>query len=532
MTSIPNTIRRRGVYHLRRPVPADLRKAFRRKELSVSLRTSDPATARNLSRFAYLQSDALFDTVRSDPMLGPDDIRALVRDFYESILDRDNAARLASDAPMPEAARQARIDHYEELAENSRRDLAANAFGSTRSIAMALLAKRYGLDASFDQVDNRLVMQSLLRAGIDVCEALAARYRGDFSYQPKDKVLAEALAMAALPAGPVAAPAGPVVADPAVPSRLFSEVAEEFRAKQVRQKLWTQHNSQQVRKTYDILIEVLGDRQLSDYARSDAGTLKSHLEDLPANYAKSTDYTDLTTIQIVDQTRNLTPDEPQIERLSSRTVQRHFSALSALWRYGLERGWAARNPFIDFKFPAPKRARDQRSMWSDSELAALFDTPVWRGCQSKDRRAKPGNLVLKDSKFWIPLIGLHSGMRLDEICGLAVDDVRLEGGILVFDTTDRTLKTRKSSRIVPVHKQLLAFGFGAYLDEQRSRKSALLFPELKPGGPDGKMSANFTIGAVFALPFRRGRLLRQEARFPLVPPQCADCWRRPMSPSP
>jgi uncharacterized caspase-like protein len=103
MTSIPNTIHRQGGYHLRRPIPADLRKVFRRKELSASLRTSDPAAARNLSRFAYLQSDALFDAVRSDPMPGPDGIKALVKDFYEKILDRDNAARLASEAPMQEA---------------------------------------------------------------------------------------------------------------------------------------------------------------------------------------------------------------------------------------------------------------------------------------------------------------------------------------------------------------------------------------------------------------------------------------------
>jgi hypothetical protein len=49
--------------------------------------------------------------------------------------------------------------------------------------------------------------------------------------------------------------------------------------------------------------------------------------------------------------------EAQTERLSIRTVKRHFSALSSLWDESIPKGAATNKIFSRFKFPALKRAR-------------------------------------------------------------------------------------------------------------------------------------------------------------------------------
>ena len=101
MGSIPNTIRRGGVFHFRRAVPAALQRLFNRAELTCSLRTADAAVARRLSRCLYVCSEELFDVVRTAPMLSEQDIAALVKDFYSSILAQDETARLMRDDPIP-----------------------------------------------------------------------------------------------------------------------------------------------------------------------------------------------------------------------------------------------------------------------------------------------------------------------------------------------------------------------------------------------------------------------------------------------
>jgi integrase len=83
-------------------------------------------------------------------------------------------------------------------------------------------------------------------------------------------------------------------------------------------------------------------------------------------------------------------------------------------------------------------------------------------------------------------------MRLNEITGLDVEDVKQSGGVLYFDLTEA--KSEAGVRFVPVHSALLAVGFREYL---ANVKSGPLWPGLKPGGLDGKRgvyaSKRFTV---------------------------------------
>jgi hypothetical protein len=140
----PNTVRRAGIFHFRRAVPAVLRAAFKCAELTCSMRTSDVAAARSLSRGLYIRSEDLFGAVRCAPLLSEQDIAAKVRHYYRTILAQDDSSRLMCDTPLPDAWRAARIEQYEQLAERLRIDLASNAFGSVRQITSTMLAQRFG----------------------------------------------------------------------------------------------------------------------------------------------------------------------------------------------------------------------------------------------------------------------------------------------------------------------------------------------------------------------------------------------------
>jgi integrase len=490
MGSVPNTVRRGGIFHFRRAVPAALQELFNRNELTCSLRTADVALARRLSRTLYVCTEELFDAVKAGPMLTDDDITALVKDFYRSILAQDEAVRLMRDDPIPEDRRAHYVEHYRQLAERSRIDLANSAFGSVRTITSTMLARRFGPEVLLDKVDARRASHAMLRAGVEVAETLRARAEGDFNYEPKDRLLLAALEEpAAIPraaskpeavSSPVPVPAGPP----------FSEEAEAFRQAQLRRKVWEQQTALQARKTFELFAEHFGDRPLAHFTRRDAARFKELLEDLPANYGKAPQYRSLTADQIVERSRSL-----DVRRLSPRTVQRHFAALASLWASVIEHGRADANIFADWKFAASKRARDQRQMWEKDELQALFSSPVWAGCQSPHRRSKPGTLILRDEKFWLPLIAVFSGMRQEEICQLRLADLRQVDGTWIFDLNIRSgqqLKNANAIRQVPVHDELLCLGLLAYAEEQRKAGKTLLFPNLQPGGADDRLGHNYS----------------------------------------
>jgi len=185
-----------------------------------------------------------------------------------------------------------------------------------------------------------------------------------------------------------------------------------------------------------------------------------------------------------------------VPRLTMKTMKRHFSALGPLFKYLIERGqYEGANPSYGFTFPKRGRQNQKRQMWEGEKLRRLFASPVWTGCLSESRRAASGSLVLKDDKYWLPLMALYHGNRLEEFAQLMRSDVRIEDDIHYFDINDegdKHIKNAQSKRRVPIHPALIEAGFLDYVAEIASSPADPLFPQLPPGGADGKRGPTFT----------------------------------------
>ncbi|HGK7548628.1 TPA: site-specific integrase [Klebsiella pneumoniae] len=116
-----------------------------------------------------------------------------------------------------------------------------------------------------------------------------------------------------------------------------------------------------------------------------------------------------------------------------QTIQNYVSALAQIWDL-------ARNRYHD----AP-----QENIWRG------------HGLESKSSKVsyevfEPGELAkvfaaLGDDEEMqnVTLIGMYSGMRLNEICSLRAANIREIDGVLCFEVTEG--KTRSAARIIPVH---------------------------------------------------------------------------------
>lgn len=93
MARLVNVVRRRGTYHFRRVVPAALRNRLHRRELVRSLDASTPGAAKLRADLLYRASERLF-AAAAQPMLSPDLLARLVRDFYDLNLAINDHQRL------------------------------------------------------------------------------------------------------------------------------------------------------------------------------------------------------------------------------------------------------------------------------------------------------------------------------------------------------------------------------------------------------------------------------------------------------
>ena len=186
--------------------------------------------------------------------------------------------------------------------------------------------------------------------------------------------------------------------------------------------------------------------------------------------------------------------------MSATTANSYLSAFSGLLEFGVKEHVLSRNPAAELRIaklePASKK---KRLPFSPGDLTRIFDAPLFKGCVDDERGyAKQGSNRPRRGRFWIPLISLFSGMRLNEICQLTEDDIELLDGepvILVRSDEERNkrVKTEAGERFVPIHQELRKIGFLVHVAAVRDRSSlgSRLFPELAMAST-GYLSDNFS----------------------------------------
>ncbi len=117
-----------------------------------------------------------------------------------------------------------------------------------------------------------------------------------------------------------------------------------------------------------------------------------------------------------------------------------------------------------------------------NEVAVLMD------CQPMIDFSKS---FVDSHKFWLPMIGLFTGARVNEICQLnpQADILQDEkSGIWYFNLTDdnagvgieKSHKNKNSKRKVPIHSKLFGCGFSGYLDKVKGLGHTRIFDKFKP----------------------------------------------------
>ncbi|WP_245840994.1 site-specific integrase [Puniceibacterium sediminis] len=168
---------------------------------------------------------------------------------------------------------------------------------------------------------------------------------------------------------------------------------------------------------------------------------------------------------------------PVIPVLSYRELERHVQA-------------QAPEDELYVRVTKPKT----RMPWSEERLAKFLTSPVYTGSASEHRRWQRGNVIVRDATYWVPLIVLTMGSRIEEILLLKRRDVLLRNSVLSFSINSgcaQTGKTEDSKRIVPVPQILLDLGFREWWQHLTEAHGILLFPEAARRSTTGDVTSAF-----------------------------------------
>lgn len=180
-------------------------------------------------------------------------------------------------------------------------------------------------------------------------------------------------------------------------------------------------------------------------------------------------------------------------------LNKHMSSLKFVLKAWCDKHSDQRGTPFDSEFiPKKEVAADTRVFrvaLSDEDLQQLFRSPRFTGHGDDPLRATAGSYLTKDAQYWVPLIAIHHGMRLEETLQLRPSDIETVDGVTVITvgrTPDIRVKTEFSRRRIPLHPVMVRLGFMDYVKTARGRGSKVLFPEVAPGGPDRRLGYYYT----------------------------------------
>ena len=167
--------------------------------------------------------------------------------------------------------------------------------------------------------------------------------------------------------------------------------------------------------------------------------------------------------------------------LSRATIRSFLGMFKDYLRFAVKED-IIENSLCDFIDLPLKILYRNRSPFTSEELRKIFNPNTY--ANPKCRKDMP--------RFWVPLIALYHGCRLNEICQLDTADIVLNKKvpcIQIQANEDKSIKNRSSERIVPIHPKLIEMGFLSYVDYRRRYKKDKLFDftKKKTGNYGGAM---------------------------------------------
>ncbi len=263
------------------------------------------------------------------------------------------------------------------------------------------------------------------------------------------------------------------------------------------------------RARVQIIADALGrERLLHEITRDDCRRVRDEvIVKLPAHFRRRFPTAEIQQAIEIAQKQGL-------PRYSRATQSLFVEVMATFFRWAIDHELIERDPAKGLRLS--RGGDEERKAFDTAQIKKLLSAPVFTGAKTdKQLWTKPGEVLIADHRYWVPLIALYSGMRLNEICQLLISDVIDSGGVVAFDIrpskrAGKSVKTKAGHRQVPVHPVLMQLGFAAYFEAQKQAGHNRSMFRRAPGGNlavEGGLTLLYTLagnGAVAVILYPAG----------------------------
>jgi integrase len=247
-------------------------------------------------------------------------------------------------------------------------------------------------------------------------------------------------------------------------------------------------NADRKQTHWQLLIDNFGDIDPADCEPKHFDKLKTEMRDAPL--VKSGVYKGIKLSELIARKDEIKERFGNCDPREPKTVFDYFCSYKAVFEYARILRIVKFNPLEGVMPPKPKSARKIKA-YSDDDIALIFSKPLFTGCDKVRTafgrlwgyRNISGSVIERDGRYYMPILALFTGARMEELGGARTEDIKQRSGIWYLDLTNRSLKTENSKRIVPLHPQLVdpnGINFISYLKERQYQRDEYLFPEFRP----------------------------------------------------
>jgi len=226
---------------------------------------------------------------------------------------------------------------------------------------------------------------------------------------------------------------------------------------------WDQKTYNEYRASLKLLERVIGNKPVDQIERLTIKEYKDTLRQLPPNLNKHKKYKNKSIQDVIALV-----DKP----MSTTTINKNLIRASQCFGWAVRNGYLGENPAENMTIDNKVRPRDQRNIFTTEDLVKIFHSKEYVNDSFKH-----------SYQFWLPVIGLFTGMRIEEICQLHLEDICLVQGVWVFDLFEKhddKRKTEAGQRYVPLHPFLRDdLNLPGWIKHLENKGYTKLFPELK-----------------------------------------------------
>lgn len=250
---------------------------------------------------------------------------------------------------------------------------------------------------------------------------------------------------------------------------------------------WSDATKGQMVSMCEVFAELMGDPPLAEIDRVMILRYGERLQALPADlYQIRRRYgvSALADLATIAKTHNL-PLMPTAR--ASAYIAKMREAFS----------WGRNNGFLPESFAIPsarkkekkRRDQDERQQMTSESLELIF-SQSWFQTGRGNKTLENTYREFQPHYFWLPLLGLYTGGRLNELSQLHLKDICCTDagtwfldfnltGLDKIDEPDKRLKSVNSIRTVPLHPELVRLQLPEYVQALKRCGYDRLFPELR-----------------------------------------------------